>query len=337
MKLNFKNFGMMVVVMTTFLSCEEPETPTPNVTAEGTLLTANVLFINAASDAEPSAGLDFYFNNIKIGSSLNFMGATAGNTAVPITTNAVGANSNVRAKAASGRGIGGVLGSNDLIYRAGNTSTNNLSAANGANYTFIAMDTIRRPAPIRKINSKNFGDTTFVSLASGAQLSVVDRAALDAAAKSKLVAIGTVPLGSTDLGGLRFLLLTDTYAALAADRSGIRLVNAVPNSNIWARLKPATGTTITLGSNVVYQLAFPGFSPSVGSRSATLAFTAQATASAGTAITYTLEVSTDNFATTAFSLPGVSFTSGKYYTVVVGGQKGKSDVRKITASVVLHK
>ena len=334
MKIKFK-YLFIVVLLSALVSCEEPETPTPNLSNSSAALSANFLFINAASDA-PSGGLDFYVNNLKIGSSLPFLGATAGNTAAPITTNNVGANTNIRAKSTSGD-IGGVLGANDLIYRAGNTSTNNLQASNGANYTFIALDTINRPLPVRKLNAKNFGDTTFVNLANGAQISVVEKATLSAAAKAKLAAIGTVPLGPTDPGGIRFLLLTDTYSTLAADRAGIRLINAVPNSNIWVRLKPASGTTITLGTNLVYQMAFPGFSPSVGSRSNTLAFTAQAIASGGTSFTYTLEVSTDNFVTIAFSLPNVSFASGKYYTVVVGGQKGKSDARKIAATVALHK
>lgn len=330
-----KKYILLSSLLTVFLvACQEPETPSPNLNYSGTPLLASFQFINSASDAPD---LDFYVNNIKIGATVPFGSGLPANAIQPITTSGVGANTNVRVKAASGN-IGGLLGASDLIYRAGNTSTANMSAANGASYTFIAMDTISRPAPVRKLNALNFGDTTYVNLAAGNQLSVVERAALSSTDKAKTVAIGTVPLGQTDPGGIRFLLLTDTYVAQTANKAGIRLVNAVPNSNIWARLKPAAGSNITLGTNVGYALAFPTFSPSVGSRSLTsLAFTTQTIATSGTPIAFTLEVSTDNFTTIAASVPNLTFEQFKYYTVVVGGQKGKTDGRAIKASITLHK
>ena len=329
-----KKYILLSSAFVLFLAaCQEPETPSPNLNYAGTPLLASFQFINAASDAPD---LDFYVNNIKLGATVPFGSGLPANSIQPITTSAVGANTNVRAKAASGN-IGGVLGSNDLIYRAGNTSTNNMSAANGASYTFIAMDTILRPAPVRKLNALNFGDTTYVNLAAGTQISVVERAALSASDKAKTVAIGTVPLGQTDPGGIRFVLLTDTYTAQTANKAGIRLVNAVPNSNIWARLKPAAGSNITLGTSVGYILAFPTFTPSVGSRSTTTSFTSQTIATSGTPIVFTLEVSTDNFTTIDASVPNVTFEQFKYYTVVVGGQKGKTDGRAIKASITLHK
>lgn len=288
-----KYIVLSTAVLMFLASCQEPETPSPNLNNGSTDLLASFQFINAASDAPD---LEFYVNNTKIGSAVPFGSGLEMNSIQPITTNGVGANTNVRVKAASGS-IGGVLGSNDLIYRAGNTSTNNMSASNGAFYTFIALDTISRPAPVRKLNALNFGDTTYVNLASGTQISVVERATLASADKAKTVAIGTVPLGQTDPGGIRFLLLTDTYPALTSGKAAIRLVNAVPNSNIWARLKPAAGSNITLGTNAGYVLAFPTFSPSVGSRSTTVSFSSQTIASAGTPIVFTLEVSTDNFTT----------------------------------------
>lgn len=330
------------VLALVMVSCQEPESPEPNLEVTKTYLAATFQFINAASDAP---ALEFYVNNEKLGLARPFMSGLENNIKRPITTNGVGANTNIRVKGVSydwntnlsSSPIGGSLGSNDLIYRAGNTSTNNFAATNGAFYTFIALDTINRPAPVRKLNAKNFGDTTYVNLANGTQISVVERSTFTTAQKALTVPIGTVPLGQTDPGGIRFVLLTDSYSALAADKAGLRLVNAVPNSNIWARLKPASGTTITLGTNSGYILAFPTFTPSVGSRSTTSSFSAQTIATSGLPITYTLEVSTNNYTTIDFSLPGVTLAPGKFYTVVVGGQKGKTDTRAIKASITLQR
>ena len=187
-----------IALMASFLGCSDPELPEPVLTNTTTAFSANFVFVNASPD---TPGLSFFINNSKVGtdadSDVNY--AQSGYTSVSITSSGLAgtitANTNIRAKAASGA-IGGVLGSNDLIYRAGNANTNNFVAINGNNYSVFAIDSINRPAPLRTLNSGNFGDLTYYNPVNGKQLSVVERATLTDPEKANLVTIGTVPLGS---------------------------------------------------------------------------------------------------------------------------------------------
>lgn len=324
-------------------ACAEPDAPNPVPAAFSSTFTADFSFINAVADG-PAGGLDFYVNNVKVGGSNAFLGGVS-HTTVPITSNGVGANTNIRVKASTGT-IGGVLGSNDLIYRAGNNNSNNFvatatipatgtAAAVVSRYTLIALDSTTRKAPLRKLNAGNFGDTTYFNPLTSAYMSVVDRAALTSAQKAKLAAVGTVPLGSSDVGGPRFCLLTDSYlpATLTSTTSAsFRVINASPNApTLYARLKyvSGTGSHILLpagaATGVGYIMAFPGFSPSVGSRSTTATFgAAQAIASN----VYDIEVSTESTFTTGViataTFPSATFSAGRHYSVVISGIYGKS-------------
>ena len=321
-----------------FLGCEEPENATPAPVTTPITLSSNVIFVNASLEAN---SLDLYVNGLKVGESVASGGTQATYTSVPLTTNfygggstTAGANTSIRAKATSGT-IGGALNSSDLIYRAGNTNSNNLVASNGARYTFIALDSADRPKPIRTLNADNFADTTFFNPLTGAYISRVEKAALPSAQRAKVVAIGTVPLGSTDPGGIRFLLLTETYLTFGVGnttQSQIRFLNFSPNGgSLFVRLKPTAGANITSAA-LPYILSFPGHSPSVGSRTTTSAFALQTTVS-GTPIDYNIEVSTENTFTTGvvYTSPTVTFLANKIYTVYVKGFKGA-----ITAGVVTH-
>jgi hypothetical protein len=327
-------------------ACAEPEIPNPVPAAFQSTYTADFSFINAVADG-PAGGLDFYVNNTKIGNAKTFLTGVV-HTTVPITTNAVGANTNIRVKANGGT-IGGVLGTNDLIYRAGNNNSNNFvatatvpatatAAASVTRYTLIALDSITRKAPVRKLNAGNFGDTTYFNPVTSQYISVVERAALTAGQKAKLAGIGTVPLGSSDPGGPRFCLLTDTYIAAtltSATASSFRVINASPNAPaLYARLKlvAGTGATFALPAGTAtaasYIMAFPTFSPSVGSRSTTSAFGAgQTTVTAGVSNVYDIEIATDSgFASIIASAtaPSVTFLAGKHYSVVISGIYGKT-------------
>ncbi|MBN8578912.1 MAG: hypothetical protein J0L66_18375 [Cytophagales bacterium] len=320
----------------------------------GTNYTANFLMINAVPGG---SSLDFYVNGLKTGASVDPSKGQAGYASVQLTTPGLNsiANTSVRAKATSGT-IGGVLGSRDAIYRAGNTNVNNMVAAPNARYTFIAIDSITRPAPVRtfSLNSLNVlaADATYFVRATGAQISRDQWLALPSdAERNKTVSIGTVPAGSTDVGGVRFLLLTDTYPTFPGGnttQSAIRFVNAIPNSyslptntRIYARLKPVVaGANIALASNAEYIASVAGgFNPSVGSRSTTTAFTLRTTTT-GTLdseqIEYNLELSTDNFTTISYTSPVVKFAVGKIYTIVATGFVGGTGNRAISAAIVQH-
>lgn len=335
-----------------FWACEDPEyiTAVPNPQPSG--FAANFLFVNTAPDA-PS--LDMFVNNVKTGASAVFGAGQTGYTTVPITSGGAGgftANTNIRAKATSGT-IGGVLGSSDAQYRAGNNNANNFAAINGARYTLFALDSISRPKPARKLNASNFGDTTFFRPSTGQYISVVEKAALPPAERAKVVPIGTVPLGASDPGGVRFYLVRDNYPTFPAGnvtQSAIRLVQASPRNTtqgLFVRLNPvSTGSIISLGNNVPYILSFAtptggaNFSPSVGSRTVTstaVNFTLQNTNIAGVPNEYLVEVATDAaFTNIIHTSTPVQFLVDKVYTVVIRGVEGGTGNRALGATIVQH-
>jgi hypothetical protein len=342
--------------------CEEADqyTAVPNTTPSN--LSASFTIVNAVPGV-PS--LDLLVNNLQAGASAT-LGQTSRTTYsnMAITTNNIGANTNVRAKGTSSP-IGGVLGSADLIFRAGSTNTNNMQASPGARYTFIAVDSVTRPRPVRTLNAGNFGDTTFFNRITGQQISTVQRAALTLAQKQQLVPLGTIPLGITDPGGPRFVLLTDALPTSYTSNlhAAVRFVNAIPNAvnpgargltgsqipaamvtGITARLTPASpGTTHTVGSNVNYVMAYQNLNPTVGSRSTTVAFTQFVTATAGppvTAILYNVEIETrlgsGGTAGTVIATIPFSFEPNRAYTIVASGIIGKTGDLGPKISIIRH-
>lgn len=341
-----------------FAGCEEVDEVTPVPNTNSSNLAAFIHFVNAAPGL-PSA--DLLVNNEKVGESAA-LGATSRVKyfRVPLSSNAVGNNTNVRARATTNT-IGGVLGSSDAIFRGGNNNTNNLSLANGTSYTFILLDSVNRPRPLRLLNAGNFGDTTFYNRANGQQISTVQRAALNSADKQQLVPLGIVPLGSTDPGGPRFVMLTDALTLTpSTTNSFIRFVNAVPNAvNPIARGMSINGNTVTgltarlvgpanidVGANANFIMGFSaGFSPSVGSRLTTAAFTARATTAAGVPNTYTLQIIRHLGGATAadgtpqgvlLSIPGLQFEANRYYTIVASGIIGKTGDAGLKVSIIRH-
>ncbi len=334
-------------------SCHDPEYPTPVPNPLPSGHTANFLFVNVAPDA-PS--LDMFINNVKTGNSLTFGQAHTGYTAVPITTSGSGrftSNTNIRSKASTGS-IGGVLGSNDAILRERSTNNNNVAVVADARYTLFALDSITRPAPERKLNTSNFGDTTFFNPLTGSYISVVEKAALPPAQRAKLVPIGTVPLGSTDPGGVRFYFVRDNYPTFPnpnSTQSAIRLVQASPrnvNEGLYVRLNPVTPgpPVIALGNNVPYVLSMAtptgdsNFNPSVGSRlvtSTAVNFSLFNTNIAGVPIDYNVQIATDaTFTNIIFTSDPVQFAVNKVYTVVVRGVQGGAENRALGVTIVQH-
>ena len=254
-------------------SCEEVELGEPNIKTTASSSSANFLLVNASPDAP---ALNLVVNNSKTGASVATGTGQDVYTKVGITSNAVLANTNIRAAAASGS-IGGLLGSNDLIFRAGNNNANNLTAADSAYYTVIVLDSISRPKPLRTLNAKNFGDTTFFNPLTGGQISTVERKALSPEVRAKLVALGTVPLGASDPGGIRFLVITDQlplpsttrFPKPATGKIAVRFIHASPNSEDNVTVKVGATTVSNNGSIRSYPTKFPTFTPSVGSRSVT--------------------------------------------------------------------
>ncbi len=319
------------------VGCQDVELSDPNITTTASDSYANFVLVNASPDA-PS--LDLFVNNLKSGASVSTGEAQAAYEKIAITSNGVLANTSIKAKASSGT-IGGVLGSNNLIFRAGNNNTNNFQAVDSAYYTFIVLDSITRPKPLRTLNALNFGDTTYFDplnyldpdksvLPDSNMISVKQRKRLPAYNKSRTVPIGTVPLGSSDPGGPRFLVITDQlplpsttrFPKPASGKCAVRFVMASPNTGT-----PFSGTVgLTVGGTSVTQgltsnqLAFPGFTPSVGSRSVTNnAYNSTINANDAAPVAHNIVVMQG--ATELARIDNYEFDEKGVYTIVLSGNR----------------
>jgi hypothetical protein len=130
-------FAFMLLCTGAFVNgCKDPEYPTP-VPSTTSALNSKVLVVNASPDAP---ALNILVNNVQVGASLGYLGMFNG------YFNAAAGPAQLRAKAANGN-IGGTLGSNDLLFRAGATNQNNFSFTGNTNYTVFITDTLTRPKP----------------------------------------------------------------------------------------------------------------------------------------------------------------------------------------------
>lgn len=267
-------------LMAGLLACGSPELPVPNVNAPVGVYKANFTFANATVDAPT---LNFFVNGVSLGTAAP-SAALASYTNVPITTpgttGSATANTSIRAKAPVGSTIGGELGSADLIYRSANNGINNFAAVNNASYTVIAVDTIKRPKPVRLarytvanplgtpgVTYWNPNNKSFISQSRRDSLNPLNCQTIacptctgcdnwDAANQvqttstanefNNLILVGQVPLGMTDPGGVRFYVTTDVptvfNAGTAVTNAGIRFVNGIVNSNNITAAANANGT-----------------------------------------------------------------------------------------------
>ena len=160
-------FSVAISALTTVavISCKDTEYPTPVPATAASTLVSRVLFINAA----PSTTLNFFASNVPAGTGVALGGSTANNV-VPVGP------LQLRAKGASGD-IGGVLGSADILFRAGATNQTNFTTVSGTNYTFFVTDTLNR-AKATTLGATDPGGPRF--------LSVVDNLAAPAAGSSHI-------------------------------------------------------------------------------------------------------------------------------------------------------
>ena len=276
MKLSFKiNFSAAVAALTVaaMVSCKNTEYPTPVPATTPSTLTARVLFVNAA----PSTTLNFFASNVPAGTNVALGSSTAYN-GVPVGP------LQVRAKAASGT-IGGVLGTSDILFRAGATNQNNFTTVAGTNYTFFVTDTLNRAR--------------------------------------------ATAIGATDLGGPRFLNVTDNLAAPAAGNAHVRFFHLSPNGpTVWINILKAGVTAPVLSVSRAYRAV------SSGTGAAMVTFANFTPVAAGA---YNIEVRTGSATgPLALSVPNVTLTDGKIYTLFARGLVRGTGADALGAGIVLH-
>jgi len=261
-----------VGALTLMTHCDRPEYPEPTPSAEASTARANVLFVNAAPGAP---ALNLLVNNVQVAQAVPFPGYQAGYT--PVGVGAL----QLRGKAANGT-IGGTLGTNDLLFRAGATNNNNFTFVSGRNYTVFVTDTLARPRP-------------------------------------------TTPAGTTDPGGLRFLVVEDNLAAPAAGKAKVRFLHLAPNA-------PSVGVYNTLTNQVLFpNRAFRATSTGTGATAVNFASFTEVDAGI-----YSLDVRTSATSAPVLAVPGVAFEAGKIYTVYAHGLLNGAGPLALGAGVVVH-
>ncbi|GAA4457529.1 hypothetical protein GCM10023189_28420 [Nibrella saemangeumensis] len=145
----FATTGILTTAL--FIGCQSTEYPDPQPATGASTNQARFLFVNAAPGAP---ALNFLVENNQAGQSVAYGQNSTGYTAAQAGT------IQLRARAASGN-IGGVLGSNDILFRAGATNQNNFAAAANTNYTVFVTDTLNRPRPATS-GGTNLGGPQFL-------------------------------------------------------------------------------------------------------------------------------------------------------------------------------
>lgn len=131
--------------------CQKPDYPAAVPATTGAVASARALFVNASPN---SPALTFLVENQAVAQNLG-LGQSSPYVAIPT------GNVQFRARAGSGS-IGGILGSRDILFRAGATNQTNFGSVSGTNYTVFVTDTIQRPAPTTPAGATNPGGPQFL-------------------------------------------------------------------------------------------------------------------------------------------------------------------------------
>ncbi len=151
-KLNFIGTVLAIGLCSSMVltGCEDTDYPEAQPSTSASAIQSRFLFVNAAPGAP---ALNFFVENNPTGQNIAFGQAT------PYTAAPVGPVQ-LRAKAASGN-IGGVIGTSDILFRAGATNQNNFAAAANTSYTVFVTDSLNRPRPTT-LNATNLGGPQLV-------------------------------------------------------------------------------------------------------------------------------------------------------------------------------
>jgi hypothetical protein len=129
--------ALVLLAAGTFLNgCKDPEYPNPKPSTTPAL-NSRILAVHASPDVP---ALNILVNNVPIASNLRYLQASNG------YANAAAGPAQLRGKAANGT-IGGPVGANDLLFRAGATNQNNFNFVANTNYTVFITDVLNRPRP----------------------------------------------------------------------------------------------------------------------------------------------------------------------------------------------
>lgn len=200
-KLNFIQTTVALLMILAIARCTDPEYPAAIPSTGPTALKANLKVFHFAPDAAP---LNVLINNSKIGSDLSYRSAFQDYSPVFV------GSAQIAATGLSGSAIGGTLGTNPLVFRAGATNQTNFTFANSVSYSLFVTDTLRRPRPTTA-GATNLGGIQFLG-------PVIDNLAAPAAGDASIrfyhLAAGFAPVWVTTSTGT-VLFSNRSYRATA--------------------------------------------------------------------------------------------------------------------------
>jgi hypothetical protein len=293
--------ALVLLVVGTFLNgCKDPEYPTPKPSVTPPL-SSRILAVHASPDVP---ALNILVNNVPIISNVGYLQTSNG------YVNATAGPALLRGKAASGT-IGGTLGTNDLLFRAGATNQNNFNFAGNTNYTVFITDTLTTPRP-NTAGGTNPGGPQF--------LIVQDNLTVPAAGKAHVRFINLAANAQTVevINGSTNQSLLPTTAIVRNNRT----TNTAPINNYQRRAYREVSKSVTIDNDRINS-DITLFTPvDVGA--------------------YTLQVVNSGSAATgtrALTTP-ITFTQnlleGKIYTIYLHGLVGKNNIQATGVKVVQH-
>jgi hypothetical protein len=260
-KLNLIQSFVAVVTILTLARCTDPEYPAAIPSTSPSALKANLQVFHFAPDA---ASLNVLINNSKIGSDLSYKSAFAGYAPVVV------GSAQIAATGLSGSAIGGTLGTNPLVFRAGGTNQTNFTFANSVSYSLFVTDTLKRPRPTTA-GATNLGGIQFLG-------PVVDNLAAPAAGNASIrfyhLAAGFAPVWVTTSTGTVLFSNRSYRATSPSSGTAFNVFQSITSGtyDLQVRTGSATGSIALTVPNIrfedgkIYTIVAGGFrSPSPGS------------------------------------------------------------------------
>lgn len=267
MKTTYKSIWMLALTLISsaalLTSCEDTDYPAAKPATGSSTVLSRFLFVNAAPGAP---ALNFLVENTPIAQAIAF-----GQAATTYATSPSG-TIQLRAKPASGT-IGGVIGSNDIIFRAGATNQTNFAAAANTNYTVFVTDTLNRPVPAGTGQTNPGGpqlvvatDPVTQTLTAGAGgvrfFGLAPDVSISTARISATTSTTGVPAAIASFTNRAFRVVTaNTFTSVAAGTYKVDVFSGatLPNTTATAAI---ASSTITIEANKLYTIYLQGLNRS---------------------------------------------------------------------------
>ena len=253
--------GATLLATGLMVGCQDINYPAPTPASGPSTALARFNFVNVSPDAP---AVNYFIENVQVstGQAIN----TAPLTASYVNGQAGSGGTELRAKAASGS-IGGVIGSNDVLYRAGTTNNNNFVTVAGNSYTVFLTDSLNRPKPT-VVNGTNLGGPQFFIVTDTLTAPAAGRArvrffnfAPDVASASARLTNTTSSTVTATLNNRAYRTTNAAslgYTSLPAGAYVTQVYAATAVQPTSSTVAPTVSTTLTLADGKIYTIYTQG-------------------------------------------------------------------------------